>query len=74
GAFSFDIAVNSDDANESPYDISVSGTTVSSGGGGGGGDKDSGCTTGNGNHLWLVLLGLLGLVAISRRRSLADNA
>lgn len=68
GAFSFDILVESDDADESSYVIHVSGNTVTSGGG----DDDDGCaasSTGS-NVLWL-LLALMLVPAVLRRRNRA---
>jgi hypothetical protein len=39
------------------------------GGGGGGGDDDGGCAAGTSStNVWLALLGLLGLVAVTRQR------
>jgi hypothetical protein len=67
--FSFDVAINNDDANESPYNFAVAGTT-GSGGGGGGGDNggDGGCTTSPATGwLFWAILGF-SAVALARRR------
>ena len=70
GAFSFEIAISNDDANENPYNISVIGNQGGSGGGGGGGgDDDGGCSTGGSTTwLWLALLALATGRVILRRR------
>lgn len=71
GAFSFDLTINNDDANESPYNILVSGTGVAPATGGGDDDDEGGCSTGGtGNWLMLALLGaLLSAVALRRKRA-----
>ncbi|MCG3182204.1 MAG: hypothetical protein ICCCNLDF_00265 [Planctomycetes bacterium] len=71
GAFSFNLTINNDDANESPYNVLVSGTGVAPATGGGDDDDEGGCSTGGtGNWLMLALLGaLLSAVALRRKRA-----
>ncbi|MCZ7608104.1 MAG: DUF1573 domain-containing protein [Planctomycetota bacterium] len=73
GLFSFAIAITSDDPDESPYDINVSGTAALGGvsGGGGGGGGGGGCVAGDSSTplFALLALALVSLVAIRRRRA-----
>lgn len=68
GAFSFNVSITNNDANENPYNWTVSGTGTTGGGGGGGGD--GGCTTGETGTTagWLACLAAVALVLIRRRR------
>lgn len=67
GVVVFDVrAVDStNDSGVATFQITVS--TSGGGGGGGGGDGDEGGCSTNGGSSWLVLLGLLGLVALATR-------
>jgi hypothetical protein len=68
GLFSFDISIANDDADENPFNWTFNGNTAVPSSGGGGGD-DGGCAVGTSNtNILLVMLGLLGLVAVSRLR------
>lgn len=73
GAFSFNITIASDDADENPYDIAVSGTASVGGvsGGGGGGGGGGGCAAGESSLPLFALLAmaLVSLAAIRRRRA-----
>ncbi len=73
GLFSFAIAITSDDPDENPYDINVSGTAALGGvsGGGGGGGGGGGCVAGDSSTplFALLALALVSLVAIRRRRA-----
>ncbi|MCA8936175.1 MAG: hypothetical protein KDB68_08200 [Planctomycetes bacterium] len=67
GFFSFDFTIDSDDADENPYDVHVVGTTVT--GTTDEGDDDESCSTGIGSgFVWLALLGLFAILGVRLRR------
>ncbi len=63
GAFSFTVSVVNNDADENPYNWTVSGTGVKASGG----DDDEGCTTSEGQFSWLMLAGVLASLGFALR-------
>ncbi len=69
GLFSAPVTIINDDADENPYNWTISGTATTAsggGGGGGGGGDDGGCSTGESNSLWM-LAGVLASFALALR-------
>ncbi|MCC6150605.1 MAG: hypothetical protein IT461_10170 [Planctomycetes bacterium] len=67
GLFSAPVTIINDDADENPYNWTISGTaTTASGGGGGGSGGGGGCSTGESNSLWM-LAGVLASFALALR-------
>jgi hypothetical protein len=66
GAFSFGLSIANNDANENPYDWTVSGTASSSGGGSGSraGDAGGGCSTEERSAPIILLMAGLGLLLL----------
>ncbi|CAG1772663.1 hypothetical protein BAC2_02836 [uncultured bacterium] len=76
GAFDFTVTILNDDANESTYTFTVSGTATTSGGGGGGGGGGSsggGCSTGENSAWWLWLAAIAACAAATRLRLIAKR-
>lgn len=77
GAYSFNVSITNNDADENPYNFTANGTVVPPGGsmvggGGSGGGGGGGCTTSSGESMWLMLasaLLMLTLVVRLRRRA-----
>ncbi len=68
GAFSFTVSVVNNDADENPYNWTVSGTGTTTGGGTtGGGGGGGGCTSGEGQFSWLLLAGALAGLGLALR-------
>ncbi len=68
GAFSFDMQIASDDADENPYNVHIVGTATKAGGSNDGDDDESGCTTGATSGYPVALAAALLLLAARRRR------
>ncbi len=69
GAFSFTVSVVNNDADENPYNWTVSGTGTTTGGGtSGGGGGGGGCSTEGSNAGLLMLLALISAAAVVVRR------
>ncbi|CAG0977955.1 hypothetical protein PLCT2_01736 [Planctomycetaceae bacterium] len=69
GAFSFDMQIASDDADENPYNVHIVGTaTRASGGNNDNGDDEAGCTTGATAGYPVAIAAALLLLAVRRRR------
>jgi hypothetical protein len=66
GAFSFDISIDNDDANENPYDWTVSGTASTPPPPSDDKKEDDGCAAGVGALPWFAVLP--ALLALRRRR------
>lgn len=71
GPFSFDLDIQSNDADTPSFVVLVSGVASSGSGGGSGNGDDSNCSTGSGHNGWPALLATLGilLLALRTRRS-----
>ncbi|MBP9893410.1 MAG: hypothetical protein KBG84_16015, partial [Planctomycetes bacterium] len=70
GAFSFDMQIASDDADENPYNVHIVGAATRASGGGNDNDNDESCTTGEGaGFAGLLLVGVM-LLAVRRGRRL----
>ena len=63
GAFSFTVSVVNNDADENPYNWTVSGTGTKKSGG----DDEGGCTSGEGQFSWLMLAGVLASLGLALR-------
>ncbi len=63
GAFSFTVSIVNNDADENPYNWTVSGTGTKKSGG----DDDEGCTTSEGQFSWLMLAGVLASLGFALR-------
>ena len=74
GAYSFNLSITNNDADENPYNFTCNGTVVAPGGstvggGGSGGGGGGGCSSGeDASALWLVAGPVLVLAALLRRR------
>lgn len=69
GAFSFDVSIANDDADENPYTWTASGTsTVSAGGGGKKKGDDEKCSTSESSTSLLMLAGIMALCAVGLRQ------
>ena len=68
GSWNLYVSIGSDDADESPYTWTVSGTSTNQGSTGGGGDDDESCSTqGTEGSNWLVLLGVISALTLAFR-------
>ncbi len=72
GAFSAVLSIANNDANENPYDWTISGSGTTGGGSGSGGTGgDGGCSPGE-DTSWSILVGVVAMLAVAMRRRRVD--